>query len=75
MTADEVKSLIEAGLPDATVEVVDHRGTGEHFAAFVSSPQFKNLNLVEQHKRVYATLGDRLTREIHALQLTTVVPD
>jgi len=41
----------------------------------VTSAEFRDLSLVEQHKRVYATLGNRLTNEIHALQLKTQSPD
>jgi len=75
MKAAEVKNLILIGLPEATVEVVDQRGTGDHFSAVVTSAEFRDLSLVEQHKRVYATLGNRLTNEIHALQLKTQSPD
>lgn len=75
MTAQEVQALIEAGLPGATVDVSDQRGTGDHFAAVVRWEGFRDLSLVDQHKLVYATLGDRLTREIHALQLQTGVPE
>ena len=71
MEADKVKELITAGLASSHVEVTDTTGTGDHFSAVVVSDDFKELSLVEQHQLVYKTLGNYLTKEIHALQLKT----
>ena len=71
MEASKVKELIIAGLTDPYVEVADTTGTGDHFSAVVVSDDFKELSLVEQHQLVYKTLGNYLTKEIHALQLKT----
>ena len=72
MTADDIKNLIEAGLPDARVVV---RGDdGQHFEAEVVSSAFAGKMPVAQHRMVYATLGERMGREIHALKLTTRAP-
>ncbi|MDX1498112.1 MAG: BolA/IbaG family iron-sulfur metabolism protein [Salinisphaeraceae bacterium] len=69
MTADQIKALIEAGLPDAQVEV---RGDdGQHFEASVVSPSFEGQSIIAQHRMVYATLGERMGGEIHALALKT----
>lgn len=69
MTAAEIQSLIEAGLPGAQVTV---RGDdGQHFEAEVISPAFAGLSMVKQHQQVYATLGGRMGGEIHALALKT----
>jgi acid stress-induced BolA-like protein IbaG/YrbA len=69
MTKEEIQRLIEAGLPDAKVTV---RGDdGQHFEAEVTSASFAGKNPVQQHRMVYATLGDKMGREIHALKLTT----
>lgn len=69
MTAAEIQSLIEAGLPGATVVV---RGDdGQHFEAEVSCAEFAGLSMVKQHQMVYATLGGRMGGEIHALALKT----
>ena len=73
MTADEIAQLIRAGLPDAEVSV---RGDdGQHFEAEVISPAFAGLGVVAQHRLVYAALGGRMGREIHALALKTRLPD
>ncbi len=69
MTAAEIQSLIEAGLPGAAVVV---RGDdGQHFEAEVNWTGFTGKGVVAQHQAVYAALGGRMGREIHALQLRT----
>jgi acid stress-induced BolA-like protein IbaG/YrbA len=73
MKASEIKALIEAGLPDADVEVKGD--DGQHFDAVVVSASFVGKSLIEQHKMVKATLGDRFTSgELHALGLKTSAP-
>lgn len=69
----EVKSLIEQGLPSAEVEVSSEDGT--HFEALVISPEFEGKRPVARHQMVYAALGARMGREIHALSLRTLTPD
>lgn len=71
-SAESIRELIQAGLPDASVEVMGDDGT--HFAARVISPSFEGKGIVEQHRMVYATLGDRMGGEIHALSLKTLTP-
>jgi acid stress-induced BolA-like protein IbaG/YrbA len=72
MQASELQALIEAGLPDAEVIV---RGEGDHFEAVVVSRQFAGRTMVQQHRLVYAALGDRMGGEIHALALRTLTPE
>ena len=74
METDAVKALIETGIPDAKVEVVDTTGTKDHFSAVVISETFDELTLIEQHQTVYKAVGDHMTKEIHALQLKTYSP-
>ncbi len=74
MRADDIETRIRAGLPDATVEVNDYTGGGDHFEATVVSPTFEGKTRVEQHQMVYATLGDLMTGPIHALALKTFTP-
>ena len=74
MAADEIAALIRAGLPDADVEITDLAGDGDHYAARVSSAAFAGLSRVKQHQAVYAALGGRMGGALHALQLTTSVP-
>jgi len=72
MDPQEIKRLIELGLPGALVEVHDTTGGGDHFEAMVVSDSFIGKGLVERHQAVYATLGDAMQARIHALSLTTL---
>ena len=74
MEAAEIERMIRAALPDASVEITDLAGDGDHYAAHVVSEEFRGLSRVAQHKAVYAALGGRMGGELHALQLTTAVP-
>jgi acid stress-induced BolA-like protein IbaG/YrbA len=69
MDKHEVKALIEAGLPGATVKVIGD--DGQHFEAEVTYSGFAGKLPLAQHRMVYATLGERMGRDIHALQLKT----
>ena len=75
MPAAEIEGLIRAALPDALVEITDLAGDGDHYAARVVSAAFVGLPRVKQHKLVYEALGGRMGGELHALQLTTAVPN
>ncbi|GMQ97105.1 MAG: BolA family transcriptional regulator [Gammaproteobacteria bacterium] len=71
MTADEVKALIESGLPDAKVAVTGGEGK---FEAEVISELFEGLSMIKQHQMVYATVNDHIiSGELHALSLKTSV--
>lgn len=75
MAADEIAELIRAGIPDAEVTITDLAGDGDHYAAHVVSASFAGKPRVAQHKAVYAALGGRMGGQLHALQLTTAVPN
>jgi len=71
---DDVKTLIEHGLPGATVEVVDEGG-GDHLRVQVSASQFEGLSLIEQHRLVKNAVRERSdTGELHSLTIKTSVP-
>ena len=75
MPAAEIAALIKAALPDAEVKIRDLAGDGDHYAAHVVSGAFAGKTRVAQHKLVYDALGGRMGGELHALQLTTAVPN
>ena len=75
MAADEIERLIRAGVPDASVEITDLAGDGDHYAARVTAESFRGISRVERTRRVYDALGGRMGGVLHALQLTTAVPD
>ena len=70
-TSDEIKQRIEAALPEATAEVEDWTGGGDHFRATVVAREFAGLSRLEQHRRVYAVFGPEIGGPIHALSLVT----
>jgi stress-induced morphogen len=76
LSPEAIEEKIRAGLPDATIEVRDLTGTGDHFEAKVVSQAFAGESMIEQHKRVYAALDAWLkTGELHALALKTYTPE
>ena len=73
MNAESIRQLIEAGLPGARAEV--QGADGVHFEATVVSDAFAGKLPLARHRLVYATLGERMGGEIHALALKTLTPD
>lgn len=75
MDPHEIESLIREALPDATVEIRDLAGDGDHYAAVVVSEAFRGKTRVAQHKLVYDALKGRMGEELHALALQTSAPN
>jgi acid stress-induced BolA-like protein IbaG/YrbA len=73
MTADEVTQLILSGLPDAEVRVATEDDT--HFDAIVVARQFEGKRPLQRHQLVYAGLGARMGREVHALSIQAFTPN
>jgi len=74
MAGPDIEAAILTALPGAKVELRDLAGDDDHWAATVTAPQFAGKSRVQQHKMVYAALGDKMGGVLHALQVTTVVP-
>lgn len=75
MASDDIKAMILEAFPDAEVEIQDLAGDGDHYAAKVLAPEFAGMNRVKQHQAVYGALKGKMGGELHALQLTTGVPE
>jgi len=73
MNALHIQQLIEAGLPGASARVAGDDGV--HFEAVVVAEAFRGKLPLARHRMVYATLGERMGGEIHALSLRTLTPD
>ena len=71
MKAADIETMIKDAFPDASVEIRDLAGDGEHYAATVVTSAFKGKSRVAQHQMVYAALKGRMGGELHALALTT----
>jgi stress-induced morphogen len=76
MDLSEIEDAIETSIPGAEATVTRPRGAedDDHLAATVVSPAFEGETLVDQHRMVYDALGDRMTTDIHALEVRTEVP-
>jgi stress-induced morphogen len=74
MAAADIERMIKEALPDATVEIKDLAGDGDHYAATVVSAAFKGVPKVRQHQMVYAALKGNMGGVLHALALTTSAP-
>jgi acid stress-induced BolA-like protein IbaG/YrbA len=73
MNATEVQRLILSGLPGAEVHVRTDDDT--HFEAVVVTAQFAGKRTLQRHQMVYAGLGERMGREVHALSIQAFTPD
>lgn len=72
MEIEKVKSLIEAGMPDAQVEVT---GDGRHFEAVVVSAEFEGLPLIKRHRLVLSSVNSEIASdELHALSIKAKTP-
>ena len=72
MTADDLKTIIAAGLP---CEHIALEGDGRHWYATIVSAEFEGKRLIQRHQRVYATLGAKIQNdEVHALSMKTLTP-
>ena len=75
MAAEEIERLLREAFPDAKIEIRDLAGDGDHYAATVISEAFRGKSRVQQHQMVYAALQGKMGGELHALALTTGVPE
>jgi acid stress-induced BolA-like protein IbaG/YrbA len=72
MNPELIRQLIEQGLPGAQADV--QGADGVHFEATVVCEAFRGKLPLARHRMVYATLGERMGGEIHALALKTLAP-
>lgn len=75
MASEDIRTMIVEAFPGAVVEITDLAGDGDHYAATVTASAFEGMNRVKQHQAVYAALKGKMGGELHALQLTTCVPE
>tara|TARA_B100000029_G_scaffold137212_2_gene131935 strand:+ start:2376 stop:2648 length:273 start_codon:yes stop_codon:yes gene_type:complete len=71
MNLKEIEKLIKEALPDASVEIQDLAGDGNHYSATVSSIKFNGKSKIDQHKMVYNSLKGKMGNELHALAIKT----
>lgn len=72
MNPAEISQILEAALPDCSAQVVSDDQT--HYEATVVSSAFAGKRPLQRHQLVYAALGERVGREIHALSIQALTP-
>ena len=71
MDLKEIEKHIKEAMPDASVEIQDLAGDGNHYSATIISTQFAGKSKIEQHKMVYNSLKGKMGNELHALAIKT----
>ncbi len=71
MDLKDIEKFIKDAIPDASIEIQDLAGDGNHYSATVISSKFSGKNKIEQHKMVYNSLKGRMGNELHALAIKT----
>ena len=71
MDQKEIERFIKDAMPDASVEIQDLAGDGNHYSATVTSSSFSGKSKIEQHKMVYDSLKGKMGNELHALAIKT----
>jgi stress-induced morphogen len=74
MDGSQIEQRIKDAFPDAKIVMIDLAGDGDHWAARVTSEAFRGKSRIQQHKLVYAAIGDQLGGDLHALALQTFMP-
>jgi stress-induced morphogen len=75
MSVDVLRAHLVEAIPDADIAIEDLAGDGDHYRARIVSTAFKGLPRVRQHQLVYGALKGQMGGELHALALTTAVPE
>jgi len=73
MQPEEIRNLIEAGLPDSEASV---EGDGAHFTAIVVCPAFAGKSRLQKQQLVNDTVRKQLMDgTLHALSIKTFTPE
>lgn len=70
---DRIKTAVEQGVADSSVNVTDPMGNGHHFEVHVTSGGFAGLPLVKQHRLVLDTLKNLLAEDLHSVVIKTKI--
>lgn len=73
MSADEVKALLTAAFPGATIEV---DGGGAKFTVRIIDEAFSGKRPVQRQQGVYGVLNEKITSgDIHAVSMALFTPE
>ena len=67
----DLHALLQASFPDADIRITDLTGTQDHYEAAIGSDVFEGKSLLQQHRLVYAALGEAMKEKVHAFSFKT----
>lgn len=74
MNQEQMTARLKEAYPDATIEVFDLTGGGDHWEVSIASGAFAGKTRIQQHQAVMAVFGPELkTGEVHALSIKTSI--
>ncbi len=69
-----VESEVLKAVPDATVEVIDLHGSGDHFHVRVISETFEGVRPLQRQRQILAVMKAHIPHPVHALDLKCMTP-
>ena len=75
MSAQEIETMVREALPDAQIQLTDLAGDNEHYSIVVTSLSFKGKTRVVQHQMVMGALKGGMGTTLHAMAITTKIPE
>ena len=63
MNLKEIEKYIKEAMPDASIEIQDLAGDGNHYSPTLTSPKSAGKSKIEQHKMVYNSLKAKMGNE------------
>lgn len=75
ISPNEVVEMIQNGIPDADVEIVDRTGERNHYIVKVVSREFAELGPLDRNRRVYYAVNPAIVDgRLHAIEIKTAIP-
>lgn len=71
ISKSELELIIKKSFPNATVEIIDLVGDGDHYSLNVKDKSFAGIPLIKQHKMVKNALAEVLVSRLHAVTIKT----
>lgn len=72
MNQQAMTDRLKAAYPDASIEVFDLTGGGDHWEVSIASSAFQGKTRIQQHQAVMSVFAEELkTGEVHALSIKT----
>ena len=69
-----IEAEVLKAVPQATVEVIDLHGSGDHFHVRIISETFEGVRPLQRQKQVLAVMRQHIPHPIHALDLKCMTP-